>query len=51
MRTCVDCECLKDVGDEWLCQYFGETTVNPERYNAKDCEYYKGEKNETRTKP
>jgi len=35
---------LEDTGAEWLCKYLMETTVNPDRYNANDCEYYKEEK-------
>jgi len=41
MRTCVSCECLKEkIPGEFLCTAFNETTVNPDRYNAEDCEYY-----------
>ena len=41
MKTCVDCKYLKDVGAEWLCMQLMEHTVNPENYNAEECEYYK----------
>ncbi len=44
MKTCVDCQYLKDVGDEWLCMYLSEHTSSPENYNAEDCEYYVEEK-------
>lgn len=41
VKTCYDCQLLKDRGDHWLCRYYGDTTVNPDRYDANDCSEFK----------